>query len=161
MIPWTVDSQAPLSMGFSRKEYWNRLPFPPPGDLPDLRDRTCTSCVSCIGRQILYHCATWDALVTLIFIDNLSLKMVIIFVYLFWSLSKFPNFLFQWSDQNYRKKLTMVNSLDKFLLCLLHFFFRIRSEGCVVCGLEMHWGSFSTINFYWSIVALASQVAQW
>ena len=27
--------RAPLSMGFSRKEYWSRLPFPPPGDLPD------------------------------------------------------------------------------------------------------------------------------
>ena len=27
--------QAPLSMGFSREKYWNRLPFPSPGDLPD------------------------------------------------------------------------------------------------------------------------------
>ena len=27
--------QAPLSMGFSRQEYWSGLPFPPPGDLPD------------------------------------------------------------------------------------------------------------------------------
>ena len=33
--PWTVAHQAPLSMGFSREEYWSRLPFPPPGDLPD------------------------------------------------------------------------------------------------------------------------------
>ena len=33
---WTVAYQAPLSMGFSRKEYWSGLPFPPPGDLPDL-----------------------------------------------------------------------------------------------------------------------------
>ena len=33
--PWTVVCQAPLSMGFSRQEYWSRLPFPPPGDLPD------------------------------------------------------------------------------------------------------------------------------
>ena len=33
---WTVAHQAPLSMGFSRQEYWSRLPFPPPGDLPDL-----------------------------------------------------------------------------------------------------------------------------
>ena len=34
-IPWTVACQAPLSMGFSRQEYWNGLPFPSPGDLPD------------------------------------------------------------------------------------------------------------------------------
>ena len=32
---WTVAHQAPLSMGFSRQEYWSGLPFPPPGDLPD------------------------------------------------------------------------------------------------------------------------------
>ena len=33
--PWTVAGQAPLSMGFSRQEYWSGLPFPSPGDLPD------------------------------------------------------------------------------------------------------------------------------
>ena len=32
---WTVALQAPLSMEFSRQEYWIRLPFPPPGDLPN------------------------------------------------------------------------------------------------------------------------------
>ena len=31
---WTVALQAPLSLGFSRQEYWSRLPFPTPGDLP-------------------------------------------------------------------------------------------------------------------------------
>ena len=34
---WTVAHQAPLSMGFSRQEYWSGLPFPPPGDFPDPR----------------------------------------------------------------------------------------------------------------------------
>ena len=33
--PWTVTYQAPLSMGFSREEYWSGLPFPPPEELPD------------------------------------------------------------------------------------------------------------------------------
>ena len=32
---WTIDHQAPLSMGFSRQEYWSGLPCPPPGDLLD------------------------------------------------------------------------------------------------------------------------------
>ena len=32
---WTVALQASLSMGFQRQEYWNRLPFPSPGDLPN------------------------------------------------------------------------------------------------------------------------------
>ena len=35
MTPWTVLSQASLSMEFSRQGYWSRLPFPTPGDLPD------------------------------------------------------------------------------------------------------------------------------
>ena len=33
--PWTVALQAPLSMGFPRQKYWNGLPFPTPGDLPN------------------------------------------------------------------------------------------------------------------------------
>ena len=33
--PWTVAYQAPLSMGFSRQEYWSGLPFPSPGELPN------------------------------------------------------------------------------------------------------------------------------
>ena len=32
VTPWTVGCQAPLSMGFSRQEYWSGLPFPFPGD---------------------------------------------------------------------------------------------------------------------------------
>ena len=35
VTPGTVAHQAPLSMGFSRQEYWSGLPFPSPGDLPD------------------------------------------------------------------------------------------------------------------------------
>ena len=56
MTPRTVARQAPLSLGFSKEEYWSGLPCPPPGDLP--RDRAC---VSCIGRWILPRRATWEA----------------------------------------------------------------------------------------------------
>ena len=35
VTPWTVAHQAPLSMGFSRQEYWSGLPFHSPGDLSD------------------------------------------------------------------------------------------------------------------------------
>ena len=34
--PWTVTCQTLLSVGFSRQEYWNGLPFPPLRDLPNL-----------------------------------------------------------------------------------------------------------------------------
>ena len=35
VIPWMVNCQAPLSVGFSRQGYWSRLPFLSPEDLPD------------------------------------------------------------------------------------------------------------------------------
>ena len=57
---WTVSRQAPLSMGFSRQEYWSGLLCPFPGDLPNpenLPDTGIkpTSHVSCTGRWVLYH----------------------------------------------------------------------------------------------------------
>ena len=41
--PWTVACQAPLSMGFSRQEYWSGLPSPPPGESSQPRDLTQVS----------------------------------------------------------------------------------------------------------------------
>ena len=49
--PWTIARQAPLSVGFSRQEYWSGLPIPSLGDLPDPGiQMTLLQC-----RQILYH----------------------------------------------------------------------------------------------------------
>ena len=45
--PWTVTRQAPLSMGFSRHEYWSELPCPPPGDLSDPVIEPKTLCLLC------------------------------------------------------------------------------------------------------------------
>ena len=59
VILWTVASQAPLSMEFSRQEYWSGLPFPTPGDLLDPGVKP-SSLISCIGRGIPDHCATWE-----------------------------------------------------------------------------------------------------
>ena len=42
--PWTVVPQAPLSMRFSRQEYWSGLPVPPPGDLPDSPPSPALAC---------------------------------------------------------------------------------------------------------------------
>ena len=51
---WTVAHQAPLSMGFSRQEYWSGLSFPPPGDSPYPDIEPVSHYVSCIGRRVLY-----------------------------------------------------------------------------------------------------------
>ena len=55
--PWTAACQAPVSMGFSRQEYWSGLPFPPPGESSQPRDLLCLLRL----LQILYHSTTWEA----------------------------------------------------------------------------------------------------
>ena len=62
--PWTVAPQAPLSMGFSRQEYWSGLPFPSPGDLPDSEIEPTSptlQMVSCIAFIFLTEWATREA----------------------------------------------------------------------------------------------------
>ena len=54
--PWTVTCQAPLSMGFSRQEYWSGLSCPPPGDL--LHPGTS----SALAARFFTTSATWEAL---------------------------------------------------------------------------------------------------
>ena len=51
--PWTVACQAPLSMRFSRQEYWSGLPFPSPGDLPDpgIKPGHCRQILYCLSHQ--------------------------------------------------------------------------------------------------------------
>ena len=58
-IPWTVASQAPLSMGFPRQEYWSGLPFPSLGNLPNPGIEPESPA---LARQVLYHWATREAL---------------------------------------------------------------------------------------------------
>ena len=68
---WTVAHQAPLFMGFSRQDPGSGLPFPSPGNLPD-PNWPRVSWTSYIGRQILYHCTTWEAKMNIP--SNLSYK---------------------------------------------------------------------------------------
>ena len=61
VTPWTVAQQAPLSMGFSRQEYWSGSPCLPPGDLPKpgIEPESLTSPV--IARRFFTTNATWEA----------------------------------------------------------------------------------------------------
>ena len=45
VISWARVHQAPLSIGFSRQEYWSGLPFPSPGDLPNTRIKPVSLCL--------------------------------------------------------------------------------------------------------------------
>ena len=57
VTPWTVAHQAPLSMGFSRQEYWSELPFSSSRGSCWTRDGTIISCDSCIVGGFFPH---WD-----------------------------------------------------------------------------------------------------
>ena len=61
VTPWTVTLRALLSMGCSRQEHWSDfgISFFLQGTFLT-RDQTHVSCISCSGRWILYHCATWN-----------------------------------------------------------------------------------------------------
>ena len=53
--PWTAARQAPLSVGFSRQEYWSALPGPPPGDLCDLGLKHMPPVFHALQAETLYH----------------------------------------------------------------------------------------------------------
>ena len=59
--PGTVAHQAPLSMGFSRQEYWSGLPCPPPGDLPDPGIELESLISPTLADSFFTTSATWEA----------------------------------------------------------------------------------------------------
>ena len=56
-----VAHQAPLSMGFSRQEYWSGLPCPPPGDLPDSGTEPTSLMSLALSGKFFTTSATWEA----------------------------------------------------------------------------------------------------
>ena len=65
--PRTVARQAPLSMGVSRQEYLNGLPFPSPGDLPDTGIEPVSLMSPALSGGFFTTNATWEALTQGIF----------------------------------------------------------------------------------------------
>ena len=57
----TVACQAPLSLGFSRQEYWSGLPFPSPGDLPDPGIELVSLVSPALASGFFMTSATWEA----------------------------------------------------------------------------------------------------
>ena len=56
---WTTTCQAPLSLGFSRQEYWSGEPFPSPEDLPDPGIKTMSLSSPALAGGFLTTSATW------------------------------------------------------------------------------------------------------
>ena len=61
---WTVAHQAPLSMGFSRQEYWSGLPCPPPGDLPNPEIESVSLRSPALAGRFFTTSTTWEALLS-------------------------------------------------------------------------------------------------
>ena len=75
--PWTVPHQDPLCPWNSPgKNTGVGLPFPTSRGSSWPKNQTHISCISCIGRQILYHCATWEALLSFGLLEFKKIKIV-------------------------------------------------------------------------------------
>ena len=62
--PWTVAHLSPLSMEFSRQEYWSELPFPSSGDLPDSGVKSTSPVAPALAGRFLTASITWEALLS-------------------------------------------------------------------------------------------------
>ena len=62
MTPWTIAHQTPISMTFSRQEYWSGLPFPTPGDLPNAGIELLPPESPALSDEFITASATWGAL---------------------------------------------------------------------------------------------------
>ena len=61
MTPWTVARWAPLSIGFSKQEYWSGLPCHPSGDLPDPEIEPAAPITSALAGGFVTTSNTWKA----------------------------------------------------------------------------------------------------
>ena len=67
---WIIACQAPLSMEFSRQEYWSGLPFPTLGNLPDPGIELVSLASPALADGYFYHCVTWETHYRSVYIYN-------------------------------------------------------------------------------------------
>ena len=60
VTPWSVALQAPLSVGFSKQEYWSRLPFSSPGDLPNPEVQLTSLRTIALPGRFFTTTTTWE-----------------------------------------------------------------------------------------------------
>ena len=59
LTPWTIAHKVPLSIGFSKQEYWSGLPFPSPGNLPDSGIKPVSLMSPALTGRYLITSTTW------------------------------------------------------------------------------------------------------
>ena len=74
---WIVAHQSPLSMGFSRQEYWSGLPCSPPGDLPDPGIKPTSLMSPAMAGGFFTISTTWEAHKSTIFQYKIKIKLKI------------------------------------------------------------------------------------
>ena len=74
LTPWTIAHQAPVSMGFSRQEYWSGLPFPSPGDLPEPGVEPASSVL--VGRFFTVEAPGKPSCLVTVHYDSVSLRIL-------------------------------------------------------------------------------------
>ena len=73
--PWIVALQAPLSMGFSRQEYWSGFPCPPPGDLPDTGIKPGSLMSPALADELLPPGKPLDATILMLMFCQICFKL--------------------------------------------------------------------------------------
>ena len=92
VTPWSIDCQAPLSMGFSRHEYWSGLSFPLPGDLPHPGVESTSLMPPVLAGRFFTTRATREGFVYSLYI--IAVKLVFFF---FFFLVAFGKAVLHWS----------------------------------------------------------------
>ena len=95
---WTISQQAPLSMGFSRQEYWSELPCPPPGDLAHAGISLVFLMSPALVGRFFTTSVTWEA--HLVFLFNIV-----------------------WYSTVYKYYSLFIHSSNRYLSCVLPFIF--------------------------------------
>ena len=121
--PWTVFCQAPLSMGFSRQEYWSGLPFLFPGDFPDAGIKPAWQILYLLSSLILsiFLCAFWPSVCLLQ--RNVYLDLLPIFsLFFFFFILRCMSYLYI-LEINPLSVALFANVFSHFVGCLFFFFY--------------------------------------
>ena len=114
VTPWAVDCQTPLSMEFSRQEYWNGWPFPSPGDLPNPGIKPVSLVSPALAGKFFTSWATGkprdQALVTLKYVNTI------------WS-NCFQIFLWCWDISDMYQNCSLQNSKEEVFCLMLYLLF--------------------------------------